>query len=62
VSLDSAEFVMGLALGVLGLPGMAGLGVLVTGKGALEGLGSGLRDLLGGGRKPKDGGQGATQP
>ncbi|MCK9239676.1 AsmA family protein [Desulfocurvus sp.] len=62
VSLDTAEFVKGLALGVLGLPGKAGQGVLDTGKGALEGLGSGLRDLLGGGRKPKDGGQGATQP
>jgi len=61
VSLDSAEFVKGLAQGVLGLPGKAGQGVLDTGKGALEGLGSGLRNLLGGGRNAKDG-QENTQP
>jgi AsmA protein len=57
VSLDTAEFVRGLAEGVLGLPGKAGQGVLDTGKGALEGLGSGLRNLLGGGRNSKEGQQ-----
>lgn len=61
VSLDSAEFVKGLAQGVLSLPGKAGQGVIDTGKGALEGLGSGLRNLLGGSRNAKDG-QENTQP
>ena len=61
VSLDTAEFVKGLAQGVLNLPGKAGQGVIDTGKGALEGLGSGLRNLLGGSRNAKDG-QENTQP
>ncbi len=48
VSLDTAEFVKGLAQGVVNLPVQIGKGVLDGGKGALEGIGSGLKNLFGG--------------
>lgn len=54
VSLDKAEFVKGLAQGVVNIPVKVGKGVLDTGKGALEGIGQGLKGLFGGGSKSKD--------
>lgn len=54
VSLDTAEFVKGLAQGVVNLPVKIGKGVLDGGKGALEGIGSGLKNLFGGGKKSEE--------
>ncbi|MEW5773858.1 MAG: AsmA family protein [Thermodesulfobacteriota bacterium] len=50
-SLDTAEFVKGLALGVVKLPAEVGKGALDVGKGALEGIGKGLGSIFGGDKK-----------
>lgn len=54
VSLDTAEFVKGLAKGVVNLPVKIGKGVLDSGKGAMEGIGSGLKNLFGGDKKTEE--------
>lgn len=53
-SLDTAEFVKGLAMGVVNLPSTVGKGALDAGKGAVESIGQGLGSLFGGGKKKTD--------
>ncbi len=50
-SLDVAEFAKGIAKGVIAAPEKAAKEILGVGKGALEGIGSGLKGLFGGGKK-----------
>lgn len=53
-SLDTAEFVKGLAMGVVNLPSTVGKGALDAGKSAVESIGQGLGSLFGGGKKKTD--------
>ena len=50
-SLDVAEFAKGIAKDVIAVPEKAAKGIMDVGKGALEGIGSGLKGLFGGGKK-----------